>query len=446
MSSGGTTVNPTSNIGGSIKITGCIIIDVQTHVDIKGVFQNATQTVDLGILYRYAPVIFSLNESSSYDINVSQSYNKGDINFITTHKLYNQKISITGNTYGDYINFDYLRNEGDLYVKITELHVSNFVFKLNGSNTDYSANFRISGLIGTLENGYHIYNSYNGGNIRVENWSDDTSSAYLKSTETVTLKTATLQYMLYIGGIAFRNNNVVDVEPKNNVIISSSRKGAIHNCLNDGRISVDLSLYGCSRFGGITAINNGLISTSFNTGDIYNYTALYIDPNGNGDIGGNNFEVEAGGITCMIGSDTGQIMDCANYGEITCISPTDRGNGWLNSGGIVGRNEKREDNLGNPEVNWSGKIQFCANYGDIYAWNAFSENFGNFVNGTGSSNLIGAESSCKAAGIIAIGVLNVINCVNYGNIYSRYLAGGIFGLVDGTKFRNINNNVYIANS
>ncbi|MDD4212777.1 MAG: hypothetical protein PHY42_05225, partial [Bacilli bacterium] len=289
-----------------------------------------------------------------------------------------------------------------------------------------------------------IYNSYNGGNITIKNYTNSTKTTLLSST-TVGVKTNTLQYMLYIGGIAFKNANTTDIEPVANVIIASSRKGGIHNVLNDGNIHVDVNLYGVSRLGGITVINNGLISSSFNTGNIHNNVAIDIIPSTD-DMGNNQFEVEAGGITNMIGAGTGQIMDCANYGDISCVSFHTGGKAWLNSGGIVGRNEKREDNTGNASGNWQGKIQFSINYGNIYAWNAYTEAFGEFLNGFTTTPKVGAESSCKAAGIMAIGVINVINCANYGNSYSRYLAGGIFGLVDGTKFTSITANIYIANS
>ncbi|NLD26821.1 MAG: hypothetical protein GX661_05620, partial [Acholeplasmataceae bacterium] len=350
----------------------------------------------------------------------------------------------------------YIRNEGDLTVDITFTSVN--TFKLSGVDLDYSSNLRIAGLIGTLEDydsteGYHIYNSYNGGNITITNSYFVNGVKTLLSTKAPTgskLKTQTLQYMLYIGGIAIRNNSNQHITEADvtNVMISSSRKGTIHNCLNDGDIYVDLNLYGCSRIGGICSINNGLISTCFNTGVIYNYVALYLSPQkvDSGDMGSNDFEVEVGGITCMIGDRKGQIMDCANYGNIYCINPVAAGAGWLNAAGIVGRNEKKQDNTGNPQTNWAGKVQFCVNYGDIYSWNQVSEPFSEFLFTGSGTNYIGAESSCKAAGIIAIGVLNVINCANYGNIYSRYLAGGIFGLVDGTKFTEINSDIYIANS
>lgn len=445
--SGGTTVNPSgsTNIGGAIKLTGVIIIDKNTSANLTGIYQSSEQTIDLGLIYRYAPVVYSLNESNSYVININYAYNTGDLHFITTKPMYNQKIAITANTYGDYINFNYLRNEGNINVDITYPSIN--TFKLEGSLTDYSANMRISGLVGTLNDGYHIYNSYNGGNFNIRNWVDSNMTTLL-SVQAVTAKTDTLQYMLYIGGIAFKNNNSEDVEDPNNVIISSTKKGAIHNSINDGDMNIDLNLYGCSRIGGIVSINAGLISSCFNTGTLYNYVALYINPgvSYNSDIGGNQFEVEAGGIACMITSNKGQIIDSANYGDVYCISPVSNGAGWLNAGGIVGRNEKLETNRGNAGGNWEGKIEFCVNYGNIYAWNAYTESFGEFLNGNSSTAYIGAESSCKSAGIMAIGVINVINCANYGDIYSRYLAGGIFGLVDGTKFDDIDKNIYIANS
>ncbi|MDD4212434.1 MAG: hypothetical protein PHY42_03425, partial [Bacilli bacterium] len=230
--SGGTTVNPagSTNIGGAIKLTGVIIIDTQTAANLEGIFQDADQTIDLGILYRYAPVIYSLNESSSYVINVEKAINTGTLSFVTTRSMYNPKVQLTGNTYGDYINFNQARNEGDINIDITYASVN--TFKLSGTLTDYSSNLRISGLVGTINSGYHIYNSYNGGNITIKNYTNSTKTTLLSST-TVGVKTSTLQYMLYIGGIAFKNANTTDIEPVANVIIASSRKGGIHNVLND---------------------------------------------------------------------------------------------------------------------------------------------------------------------------------------------------------------------
>ena len=110
--------------------------------------------------------------------------------------------------------------------------------------------------------------------------------------------------------------------------------------------------------------------------------------------------------------------------------------GFAHASGIALRNDRNIDgtDIISGTTNQLAKILFSINYGDVYAYSAVDE----------SSYSITNESTAKAAGILAIGLLSVVNNVNYGNIYSKSLASGIFGFIYMNKFGTIDTNqVYI---
>ena len=158
-----------------------------------------------------------------------------------------------------------------------------------------------------------------------------------------------------------------------------------------------------------------MLTNAINLGDLY----------ARNDVVTANDEVEVAGIAYLMSGAFAQLKDTANNGEIKAISNTN--NGYAHASGIALRNDRLENGNNitpNATTNYNAKVLFSINYGDIYAYNGLNE----------SNYDIEDETRSKAAGIIAIGVMSGINNANYGNVYSRYLAAGIIGLVDYAGF------------
>ncbi|MGD9605255.1 MAG: hypothetical protein AB7V00_03735 [Bacilli bacterium] len=420
-----------------------VVITEGTNAYFQGLYNKANFTLDLSVCNNFAGIILSNNNytlvgglpvyddvSFSYgsSVTIVQSYNEGNINAITTGEVTSYQIKISGNSLGKNINFDQLRNEGDISV-----HFSHQTTKLmkdapdaDGVVTPYK-NLKVMGLIEEISQDKLATNLYNGGKISI------TMNTGLK-----------VKFNLYISGIAYKNANT-NLFTTNNIDYTSididpSVQGSIHNALNDGEIYSVGEFYGQSRVSGIVSINASMLSSCFNTGNIYNENAIktkafYADDD---NYSAGEFEVETAGITFLMNGQYSQIKDSANYGTITSYATTT--SGWVNASGIALRNEKTENgtDYGSSPVSGShfGKIQFSINYGNVFAWNPVDE----------ASYGVNNESRCKAAGILALGVLSTINVLNYGNVYSRYVASGMYGFVFFQKFTIGVNEVFIANS
>ena len=441
-------VNGTNNLSAavleSIKLEMAgVVITEGTNAYFQGLFNQADFVLDLSVCNNFAGVILSNNNyslvsgnpvydnvSSTYGTTVTivQSYNTGNISAITTGVVTSYQIKLSGNSLGKNINFDQSRNEGNISV-----HFSHETTKLlkdapnaDGVATPYK-NFKLVGLLEEVSEDKLATNLYNGGKIAVS------MNTGLK-----------VKFNLYISGIAYKNANTnlfaANGIDNKAIDIDASVQGSIHNALNDGEIHSVGEFYGQSRISGIVSVNASMLSSCFNTGNIYNENAIKTRGQyGDGDTySSGEFEVETAGITFLMNGQYAQIKDSANYGTVASNATTT--NGWVNSSGIAVRNEKTENgtDYGASSTAGShfGKVQFSINYGKVYAWNRVDEsNYG-----------VNNESRCKASGILALGVLSTINVLNYGNIYSRYVASGMYGFVFFQKFSIGVNEVFIANS
>ena len=108
-------------------------------------------------------------------------------------------------------------------------------------------------------------------------------------------------------GIDYKSVNFTPVE------------GSIHNAVNDGEIYVDARIKGQSRMAGIVLINESMITSAANTGDVYNSNAVQTSSGTGVNF---EFEVETGGITFFNGVRYAQIRDSVNYGNIVSYSST----------------------------------------------------------------------------------------------------------------------------
>ncbi|MFP4177947.1 MAG: hypothetical protein ACLFTZ_04200 [Acholeplasmataceae bacterium] len=308
-------------------------------------------------------------------------------------------ISPTHRAYGSNLDIEHVRNEGDLDVTIDH-------------PTTGTGDLYVLGLFEEVSQDRSALNGFNGGDITV------TKDAGI-----------TVSYDVYLSGVAYRNANT-NYFTENNIqsqsIEFSAIEGPMDHVLNDGDLLVEGDFSGSTRITGIVTMNESILTNAINLGDIKNHN----------DVQTANDEVDSAGISYLMIGEYAQIRDAANYGRIEAASATALG--YAHAAGIAVRNEREEDGSTTPPTNDAhfAKIVFTMNYGDIYAWNGTDE----------TSYTISDETRSKAAGILTMGVLSIINNINYGNIYSRYLSGGIIGFVYLNRFRSIETNeVYISN-
>jgi hypothetical protein len=303
---------------------------------------------------------------------------------------------------GNHIHFEHLRNEGDLSVFITH----------NQSQTYLLSSFNVSGLIEKLSDGYTAKHLFNGGKIQLS-----------------TNGSTTISNHVFVSGIAILHENTSysnerGIDPMS--IDFESIDGSLHNVLNHGDITVEGNFLSHVYASGILVKQKGLITNAINLGDIFVSNLLTTTSS----------HVSSSGISSLLIGSYATIMDSANYGRIASnhISTT----GYAHASGIVVRNDLNDDlTLALPTANHHlSKIAFTINYGDVYAWSETIE----------TSYTIDMESKVKASGILAMGVLSVVNNVNFGHIASKYTAAGFISLIPLNHFGTLPaNQVYMSN-
>ena len=416
----------------------------------------------------YAACLNAVSTTNENDVTVDTIYNLRNINYINSSAVVSN-LKYSALVLGDNVTITHGKNEGNI--------------KFNYTN-NITGNITSVGIIDNVGESSSLYDVYNGG--------DMTLDCNILITGDV-----------YFSGICYSNNHVYsanDLEKFNPLSdnYDSSAVGAIDNVINKGTILVTNSNaysmitftpvpvfneVSSNKFGntvigedyrinnrpnniikgnifitGITAINKSVINNSFNLGNLtgVNYAVDSKDSN--------NLEINVSGFSIYNISNQSYILNSANNGTIKAINLygkeknaykkqgdflLDEYSTWadcknINASGISIRNDKCLNNNGELIDYFGGNnhsqqiISFTINYGSIFAYS-------NGMNITSSE----LEPACKASGILAMGLCNVINTVNYGNIYGSESAAGIFGVVYFSKFKNdVNyyNKVNIANS
>ncbi len=405
----------------------------------------ADNTIVMNAYRNYAPVINYEYNNSKYDyLDLSTAYNlknvnytmSGAINAIGDSKL---NLNYTNVVNGSNVNLINVRNEG------------NITFTINNA---FTANLFASGIIKSISAKNIATSVVNSGNITLKH-------------------SAMITGNINIAGICYENKNTslqssIDLYNPNKGKFDSNATGSLNNIINAGNIEVtndayatgisyiptaivsnnnnqllgfrynltynDAYIKGNINVSGITNLNYSIITNAFNVGDMF--TANVCKDNG--------FKMNTAGLVDLNIGEFAYILNSANNGDIKSINlynssiKTD-----LTSSGIVARNDLTEElndyngNTGNPQ-NSKQVIAFTINYGSIYAYN-FNENI------EGSSE----KPYCEAAGIVGMGLLNVVNVLNYGNIFGSETVSGIFGVVYFERFANEideNNKVKLANT
>ncbi|MGM9972179.1 MAG: hypothetical protein ACI35W_07200 [Anaeroplasmataceae bacterium] len=368
----------------------------------------AAQSINMRFAPNYAGVVSVNGATSTNDVKLETVYNLRDINYtMSANNTTATDMIYSGVINGEYISYTDIRNEGNM----------TFDFSSYAPNNS-STNISINGVFNTLSNGCNAYSIFNGGDI------------------TIKYGTATLTANLYISGICKENLSVNSTNEQNPLYrdFDNTLKGTLDTVINDGDIlvtsdnlntslstngsqSVSDNLMASIYAGGISYMNSGIISNSFNLGDIVleafskKASSIY----------------SIGGIACVSSGNYSQIRDSANNGTLKAINMSNSYSTTMNVGGIIATNTSDSSNI-------NGLIAFTINYGTIICFNGTTS--------MTSPTIAGAHAI--ASGIIANGICNAVNVVNYGTIYTSEVAGSLIGLVGLSGFDNVS--VSLANT
>ncbi|MDO9628906.1 MAG: hypothetical protein Q7I99_03310, partial [Acholeplasmataceae bacterium] len=395
----GTTFDESDLSGMDIQIAGVLNIEKGTGT-LNGLFNEKNITGDLSLVKKVAGMMI-IGESNG--ITVLQAYNKGNITLASNHLFTQNLIQVSGMFLGNNISVEHFRNEGNIDLSMRHQDSSSLL----------QATLMIAGLLEEVSMDQTAKNGFNGGSITIHQ-NEGISSIY----------------QLKISGIVHRNlntNHYLSNQIDNQDIHIQNKIGNIDHVMNYGSINVVGNYKSNIYASGIALYNYSMISNAINLGDIEvenkNTTTAH--------------EVEISGINYLMIGAYSQIKDSANNGTIRAISLSPIG--ISHASGIAVRNERLENGsfITSGAGHQYAKIMFTINYGDVYAWSESIE----------TNYTITNETRTKASGILSIGVLSIINNVNYGNIYGKYLASGIIGIVYLNRFGTLGfNQVYISNS
>ena len=394
------------------------------------------KSISMNKFNTYSPVL-NYEHSGDYDeAIISTVYNLRDINY-TMDSAISTNVTYTGVIKGTNVSMIDVRNEGNLTFTIDKA---------------LTGNLNIFGIIEEISTNATASSLYNGGDIKVT------------YTEQITGD-------VNISGICYKNKNNTSLNTSINNYnpnldtFDADALGEMDSTINAGNIELtntdyetgityDPGLYssanaqqliafkynplysgsyikGNINVAGITNINYSVITNTFNIGDVF--VANVCKDNG--------YKINAAGITDLNIGQYAYILNSGNNGDIKAINlynsdiKTD-----LTAAGIIARNDLTDALANYNSNNGHSKqvVAFTINYGSIYAYN-YNENI------AGSNE----EPNCKASGIIGMGLLNVVNVLNYGNIFGSETISGIFGVVYFARFQgevNVSNPVKIANT
>ncbi len=407
--------------------------------------------IDMNLIHNYSGVVNVINEDSTdqtITTDLTTVYNLRDITISSSVAIAGAyDYEYYGTVKGKFINYYDVRNEGSITANIT---------RSLGSATN-NCNIILVGVFEEVSEGCSADNIFNGGDI------------------SLTFTGANINGNVYASGICYKNSgyneNTINKYNPFSLDYDSTIKGAMNNVINNGNINIDnptnfatitysyetvqsgngqsdlgskpittynagYSITGNLNVSGITCINEAPITNTFNLGNLFasNYiSSTTIEK-----------EINVAGIIDLNIGQYAYVLNSANNGILKGINLSS-GEDYLsnvNVAGIIARNDELEDgtdytsNQSNP--NSKQIVSFTINYGDIYSYN-FAYNI------TSTS----AEPKAKSAGILAMGLCNAINVVNYGNVYGSETASGIYGVLYFDKFKDevtSSNEVSVANT
>lgn len=440
-------VNVKSSNGFTTKLSG--LYNSETSNDIA---------IDIYKISSFAPILNNIGGNTSYKVDLQTAYNFKNVvlttsNNITANSMY------AGVAIGEYINYKNIHNLGNITTTISNQY---------GTNNSRK-NLIISGVFNEVSSGCTSDMIYNAGNISIN-------------------YTANVYGNIYASGICYANRNGFnDIEIQSFDPASDKHQsdaiGSINSAINNGQIEVtnpayaniaystyvdvlsangavtterhyynndihpSACLYGDTNVSGIVNYNYSVITNTFNIADLF--AANYIRDSQRNEIN------VSGLVTYNIGK-YAVIENSANDGTIKAINLSfymvfDNGKtkvnktyaeyAFVNASGIVCHNDKTDSGAiyDNGGTHSKQIIAFTINYGSIYSYNVAR-------NSTSSAS---ESFRTVSAGILGTGLLNLVNVVNYGNVYGSEVSGGILGVMFFNCFNtevNTNNRVSLANT
>ncbi|HOI84568.1 MAG TPA: hypothetical protein PLP48_00700 [Acholeplasmataceae bacterium] len=376
---------------------------LQTHqssLASEGLFSSSNISINASFVDHFSGLIIA---SSSDNTDVFHSESKGEMTIYSTDIIASPRLQYEGLFSMDQGSIDHARQEGDW-----NIHLSH-----STSNTYTPQAIEISGILSTLTDSSDAINLFHGGDILLTK--EDNSL---------------IQAPILISGIVSNHQNdqySLDQHIIPESITFDQKQGPLHHALNAGDIHLIGSFSHDVYASGIITHQEGFMTQAINLGDISITNTSETSTS----------VIQAAGITNLLIGKHARIMDSANRGQIEVVQLN--ATGFAHAAGIAVRNDLTlSHTLASPlDQHHLAKILFTINYGDIYAWTETDE----------TSYTITHETHSKASGILAIGVLSIINNVNYGNIYGKYLSSGLIGFLPLNRFGTLQpHEVYIANA
>lgn len=382
----------------SLNVTQGIYSRASTS-EISGLFNLSSIQIDLSFVDNYAQLLIN---DSSVDATLFHVENKGNLTVLTSSTLTHQETVISMIAQGMNTSLSYIRNEGDLHVLLTEQ-----------SSTIYpTQKINFVGILDELSDYHDLKDVYQGGNMNIE-----------------TLGITHFTPHVQLSGIVIDHKNTAFSIERNIDPISiefDATDGPLHNILQTGNLTITGSFLGDLHASGILYRQKGLLTQAINLGDIkiINYDETNIKT------------ASSSGISNYLIGKYASIFDSVNSGDIIVNQMSAMA--FAHSSGIANRNDLNWNlEIADPlDQNHLAKIAFSMNHGDVYAWSESVED----------TYTITDETKTKAAAILTMGVLSVINNVNYGDIYGKYLVSGMIGFLPLNHFGTLQpNEVFIAN-
>ncbi len=373
-------------------------LSIEGSLSVYGLYQTKGQLLDLSLIKNFSGLITHVGDEP---LNLTKAYQKANLIFQSSDVLTQEHIKIFGIALGSAISYEHLRQEGHITVNV-----------MHPSYDLVEGHLYVSGIFESISNSHTGSGFYQGGNINI--------------TKDESLD---VSYHVYVSGVGYQHENTTYDLSKgvsHDSIEITDQKGSFDTALSNANILVTGHFDGMVFASGIVLYNYGTLSNAINLGDV---TII-------NDVLSQNNRIEASGIAHQLLGKYARVKDAANNGDIKAVSNTNMG--FAHASGIVLRNDKLYDDqdVTSSDEHQFAKILFSINYGDVYAYNHSNE----------SSYTITDETKSKAAGLLAIGLLSVVNNTNYGNIYSNHLASGMIGFIYMNKFGTLGQHqVYMSN-
>ena len=417
--------------------------------ELSGIYNMQTNSniiLDIAKVNSFSPILNNIGGSINDKVNLQTSYNFKSFT-ITTTAAVTKDVTYAGVAIGDYISYANVHNLGNFDIDITNsIGVSDNRknIKVLGVFTEVSSGCKAESIYnaGTIDINYtaNIYGNVYASGICYANRNGYTSTEITKynpaNTNFDSKATGSMNNVINNGEVKVTSTNFSSITySAENIIKSGNGKSNLGNTV-DTTFRSSCSVYGNLFASGITSINESVITNAFNIADVT--STNYVQDSSI------KREINSAGISILNIGMYAYILNSANDGDIKAYNMSS-GSSYkseTNASGISCKNDELENGTdyagtsSSTNKHSSQVISFTINYGSVFSYN--------YRYNITSTNM---EPTAKSAGILAMGLCNVINVVNYGNIYGSETASGVFGIVYYVKFTaEVTENIYIANT